>query len=608
MATGCTDLPDNCWELIFNRLHQLHHSNLESPSLSCKRFLSVTNTLRTHLTIFVPTAFPISTLLNRFPNLNSIHLSCFRNRDLDLGGNIHFRNPKLNLEESLDLQRITMEIANSNLNLKSLSFSGTQLHLESLRILGSRMKNVIILTCSDLRTLRDNDLVVIAESMPCLEELDISYPVNDFGWNADDEFETRSPGEVGVTDHGIEVVSSKLKGLKVINLSGNKFLTDISLLALSKNCIYLTGIALWNCCKVTEYGIKFVLRKSRNLSSLSVDQIDFGRLDDYSICCARNITTLEIYTANFPDEFLHLLVKASIPLKSLYLDLCHHPSFTFSGISSLLNKYSSLECLSVVRTDILTDETMSALSHYLSSLVMIRLGICNNLTESTFFTLAKNCPLLEDISMEVTNFGGGGGDRAIDIVQNPRIKSLNLESNQNLSDECLAKLAHVCPNLEVLDVSSCKGITEKGIAYFLKSSSKIRKLWIVECGGIKNIGNGFELSELEVFGAARSGINDDGLVAIGNRCRRLLHLNLNGCQGVTAVGLREILTNCEILKKINLTRCLNVCMATVDWMVFSRPSLRKIILSYSCLPSESQRKRFLRHGCLVMSEETGVEP
>ncbi|KAE9457532.1 hypothetical protein C3L33_10563, partial [Rhododendron williamsianum] len=413
-------------------------------------------------------------------------------------------------------------------------------------------------------------LEVIADTMPCLEDLDMTFPL--------------SGGSV--TDRGIEVLSSKLKGMIVIAISGNELLTDKSLIALSTNCVYLTHIHVLDCSLVTPFGIEFVLRNSTNLSVLSVSEIDFGQLDDYSIRCARNLSDLTIYDSVVPDEYLHLLAKSSgIPLKGFTLSLEFQPMsscFTFCGISSLLNKYRSLTFLSLAAIDFLTDEKMSDLSQCLSALDTIWLNTCIGLTESTFFTLAKNCPLLEDISMQETNLGGGGGgggDKAADIVKNPRIKFLNLENNPKLSDECLAKLALRCPSLEVLDVSSCKDITGKGIADFLKSSSKIMKLQINECGGIMNIGNGFELSELEVLGAARSGINDDGLVAIGNRHGKLLELNLNGCLGVTIVGLEEILRNCKRLRKMDLTSCFKMSTDMIDQMVFSRPSLRKIILS-----------------------------
>ncbi|XP_058217516.1 F-box/LRR-repeat protein 4-like [Rhododendron vialii] len=519
MATSCKDLPDECWELIFKRLH---HSHLESPSLSCKRFLSITNTLRTHLKILDPTL--IIPLSKRFPRLDSIDLSSLRNGQL-----LH----------------VVIDIATSGLNLKTLDLSESdRLPLESLKVLGSRMKNLRVLMCSCLLTLRDMDLVVIADSMPCLEDLDISEPINRF--------------EAAVTDSGIEVLSSKLKGLRKIDVSGNHYITDKSLLALSTNCVYLAEI--------------FVL------------------------------DSLGIFDSSVPDEFLQFIVKAGIPLKRLSLARSLHQSFTFSGISLFLNKYRSLERLCLAGTDFLADENISDLSQCLPALVLIDLDLCNNLTESTLFTLAKNCTFLEDISMDGADVGGGGGDRASDNAKNPRIKSLNLVKNLNLTNECLAKLASVCPSLEVLDVSSCKGITDNGIADFLKRGSKIRKLWINKCRAIKNIGNGFELSELVVLGAARSGINDDGLVVIGNTCRGLLNLNLDGCLGVTTVGLKEILTNCERLREINLTGCLNVSTETADWLVSSRPSLRKIILPHSSLSSGSQRELLLRHGCLVLSE------
>ncbi|KAF7140279.1 hypothetical protein RHSIM_Rhsim06G0127600 [Rhododendron simsii] len=529
---SCKDLPDEVWELILNKLHQRHHSLLESPSLSCKRFLSITNALRTRLSIVDRTTIPLSTLFSRFPNLNSVHLRFFSPGDLG---------------------RVIADIATSGLNLRTLNFTGTDgLPLESCRFLGSRMKNIRVLICLALRTLRDIELVVIADSMPCLEDLDISFPENDFG--SDPELQGRTLGEVGVTDSGIE-----------------------SLIALSTNCVYLKEISVLGCHLLTLFGIGFVLRNSTNLSLLSVGEIDFGQLDDFSIRWARNLSTLNIYNSVVSDECLHLLANAGIPLKKFTLSHFVHSSFTFSGISSLLNKYRSLKGLSLVRIDFLTDEKMSGLSQCLSAVVTISLDGCDNLTESTFFMLAKNCPLLVDIRMQGTNLGGGG-DKTTDIVKNPRI------------------------NLEVPVVSSCKGITEKGIADFLKSGSKLRSLRIDECGGIKNIGNGFELSELDFIGAARSGINDDGLVLIGNRCLRLLNLNLDGYLGVTIVGLKEILTNCERLRKINLTGCLNVCTETADWMVFSRPSLRKIILPHSYLPSESQRQLFLHCGCLVLSK------
>ncbi|XP_058219570.1 uncharacterized protein LOC131330084 isoform X2 [Rhododendron vialii] len=169
MANGsCKDLPDECWELILNKLHQRRHSHLESPSLSCKRFLSIANALRTHFAITDPALIgPLSNLFHRFPRLSS-------------------------------LDRLIIDVAeSSDFDLiETLNLSGTELPLLGLKILGFRMKNLKALNFSHLRTLGDVHLEVIADSMPCLKDLDISFPLH--GGSA--------------TDRGIEVLSSKVKG------------------------------------------------------------------------------------------------------------------------------------------------------------------------------------------------------------------------------------------------------------------------------------------------------------------------------------------------------------------------------------------------------------
>ncbi|KAH7859524.1 hypothetical protein Vadar_002177 [Vaccinium darrowii] len=150
-------------------------------------------------------------------------------------------------------------------------------------------------------------------------------------------------------------------------------------------------------------------------------------------------------------------------------------------------------------------------------------------------------------------------------------RKINISSNKYLTDKSLIALSTNCNYLTAIDVLNCSLVTEYGIE------------------------NSFELSELESLRAARSGINDDGLVVIGSRCGRLLKLNLEACLGVTTVGLKEILRNCKRLRKRDLTSCHNISFDLnhlIEWMVISRPSPRKIILPYSSLPSESQRNLF----------------
>ncbi|KAF7112297.1 hypothetical protein RHSIM_RhsimUnG0244300 [Rhododendron simsii] len=61
-----------------------------------------------------------------------------------------------------------------------------------------------------------------------------------------------------------EVVLSKLKGLRKIDVSRNHFITDKLLLAQSTNCVYLAQILVLERSLVTSYGISFVMRNSSN--------------------------------------------------------------------------------------------------------------------------------------------------------------------------------------------------------------------------------------------------------------------------------------------------------------------------------------------------------
>ncbi|KAL6996678.1 hypothetical protein U1Q18_006807 [Sarracenia purpurea var. burkii] len=240
MAKKCNHLPDDCWEVILNRLD--HHSHLEASSLACKRFLLITNELRTHFainaTIFIRGG-TLSKLFARFRHLKSVDLSGFRGH----------------------IDRLILEIAVSDLKLESLDVSNNNcLPLECLKLLGSKMKSLRVLKCSYLRVFRDIELVAIAESMPWLEELDISHPEMDLDRDGYPVYQRPlSPGDVGLTDEGIKVLSSKLGVLRKINISGNHFLTDKSLFALSSNCVFMKEIVILRCSLVTLHGIEFVM-------------------------------------------------------------------------------------------------------------------------------------------------------------------------------------------------------------------------------------------------------------------------------------------------------------------------------------------------------------
>lgn len=153
----------------------------------------------------------LSRALERFRNLKEIRLS-----------------PLWHLS---DVDSPILKIAYSGLDLQSICFSCFPISpsAASFTRLGCTMSNLKVSRCTRFISLRDPDLVYIADALPRLEELDIRYPQNKFKPS-----EVRYPklSNHMVTDAGIEAISLKRPGLRKINISGIEGCLDLSLIAL----------------------------------------------------------------------------------------------------------------------------------------------------------------------------------------------------------------------------------------------------------------------------------------------------------------------------------------------------------------------------------------
>ncbi|XP_023744103.1 F-box/LRR-repeat protein 3 [Lactuca sativa] len=584
MAQSYEELPEEIWELILDGLGDDRHSELESLSLVCKRLLALTNRLRLRFTIVDQTYFihgTISPLIHRFRHLKTLDLSKLKHGYLETA--LH-------------------EVARSSvaLNLEILDISNhDSIPIEGLKELGLSNRKIKVLRCANVIKLRDEDLISIAKFHPDLEELDVSFPRHKFTISA---FRNHSISELMITDEGIQGLSSGLKNLTKINISMNHLLTDNSLSYLSLNCLRLQEVSFIDCTMITMEGVRFMLHNSPNITSISMRII--SNLHRYSslfinpTTSGKTLSSLHFKDSDISYEFLEAITKSQIQLKSISLSNCK--GYTIDGIWNLLYTYQSLEFLDLSKNDSFTDTSITGLSHYLHHLITIKLNFCK-LTSKSLFTLIKNCPSLEEIEMKNTDLGKEEEEdtvTGIAIHPNLSIKFLNLSGNANLTDECLIKIASVCPNLRFLDVSSCSSITSS-IDEVLKVCPEIIHLGIEDCLGVKNIGLNNEPLRLKKVYMGKSGVNDEGLVGIGVRCNELVKIDMRGCFHVTTSAVKYVVKKCEKLKEINMMGCPNLHVYMVDWMVFSRPSLRKLVPPSYAVTSEHQRKLLLRHGCQI---------
>ncbi|CAK8574586.1 unnamed protein product [Lathyrus sativus] len=220
-------LPNDCWESIFALLNDgdddgnnrcLH---LQSLSAVSKQLLALTGRQKIHFTISTQTAPFVPSLLRRFPNLTSIDLTRFR-------GN---------------LDAILYQIAILQLPLKSINISNRPtIPANGLRVLGRKIKTLTSLICSHVASIFKSDLIIIADSFPFLEELDLSFHQI-----------------IDIVGFGINSLSLALPKLRRVNLSGSSYINEISVFHFFKNCKFIEEVVMPRRTYVIKDGVSYKL-------------------------------------------------------------------------------------------------------------------------------------------------------------------------------------------------------------------------------------------------------------------------------------------------------------------------------------------------------------
>ncbi|CAA7019995.1 unnamed protein product [Microthlaspi erraticum] len=563
------NLPEECWESIFKLIDEDDYRFLESVSLVSTSFLSITNCVRSTLIITDRTVPFLHRYLLRFPNLKRIRF----------------------YDMHKDIDSVLLQLSLSGLALESLDLSGMPYFPDFGRFgMEKMMSNVKELNCSRASDLQESDLESIGVCFPSLQKLDISYP---------DSLES------SVFDSAIISLSSNLKGLLKIDVSGNNLITDKSLISLSKNCVLLREIIFRDCDFISSHCIESVLRNSRNLVSIVITGFGWKPRESFSddaFVFARCLSQLDLTGSFLSDELIRSIVDAKFPLKKLVLADC--VSLTFDGLLNLLSKYQTLVHLNLAGSSFLSDEMIVKSLTFLRHLTSVNLSFCAKLTGLTFFNIIEACVSIKSMRMEGTNFGVEEDSKELDIKSG--IKTLYISGNHNLSDKCLEKVSRHCPFVETLIMDHCPGVTGDGILEVLRNCGELTSLDISGCSGVSSLGVvDFELPKLESLRACGTSIDDETLHMMSKRCRGLLRLDLDGCLNVRSRGVKEVVKSCIRLREINLN-CCEVDGGTFTWMVCASPSLRKIVPPCGFSPTRKLKNFLLRHGCVLYRDTYGM--
>jgi len=422
---------------------------------------------------------------------------------------------------------------------------------------------------------------MISNCFPFLEELDLGNPKS-------------------VLNVAENIMFLKLPKLRKVILSGHHYAYGSLLFHLCKNCEFLQEIVMSNNYCITDNDIASAIRKRPGLRSISFTRMTFRNLFVESLVSLMGLACLDLSYTCISDKLLLSIAEKGHPIKRLVLQGCF--GYSYVGIYNLLSNCQFIQHLDLQNANFMSDKHVVELSLFLGDLVSINISNCASLNNVALFALLRSCAKLTDVKMEYTSIGKMSVENSYTFMYfgvYPQLKSLHLAHNIWLKDEDINMLAFVCPNLQLLDLSCCNHLSKEGIGQVLRKSSKIRHLNIAYCSRLKQLRMNFKVSTLVVLNLSKTGIYDRSLYMISTSCFALLHLDLGYCYNVTEKGVMKVVENCKQLREINLQGCRKVVADVVDSMVFIRPSLRKTTAPPCFCCTDSKRKLFLRHGCLL---------
>ena len=361
------------------------------------------------------------------------------------------------------------------------------------------------------------------------------------------------------------------------------------------------------------------------------------------------------------DLGLQLISKRVKELK--WLNLCECPGITDAGLQHFFQGQQQiggckLEMINLKGGVGITDAAVTAISHHCPALTHLDLDHCK-ITNNAAATLAQYplsrlsylsfafCVKLEDsglaemvktrrFALQTIKLNGCNmiSDAGIEILVNgmPSITELNLASIYRISNACMAEVFAKLPNLTLLDIRNCKGLTWDVFAH-LPFDSCLTQLYAArmdpsgrpedtqaqvtrrasKVGGMKAICQAIAptLQALDIAEShmpeeplqelaraltqnitrldmsACAALTDEIMCIVAPRIPKVTHLNLNGCFQLTSRTTSTIANNCPLLRELFIARISENREPYILELIQSLPRLTKLDLSGNVYVSDN---------------------
>jgi hypothetical protein len=357
-------------------------------------------------------------------------------------------------------------------------------------------------------------------------------------------------GSSGSEDVGVAELARSCPNLEDVCLSGASEVTDEGLYSLVTHCPNIHTLNIGGT-RVTVDGLARLGQGCRALKVLGIDSLRISNISLGKI--AESFPGLEEVnlsgSTNFTDAGLARLSQGCPGLRSIGLE---YTQVTDQGLARLGEGCSALKTIAL-RGLAISDSGLANLAKACRGLEDVDLGRCARITGAGLAALVEYCPQLRSLKLcgmkhladaDLTRLTEG------DIA----LKSIDL-SFSVIGDAVLAKLAEAFPSLTNVSLYGCHSITDTGVARLAHFCP-----------------------ELQILNVSGLFISESGLVAVGQRCRSLETFGLEtfGYVAIYKEGLRQLADCCPSLVEVNLFRCVGIDDAAIENLAQRCPKLRRI--------------------------------